>query len=520
MMDAPLISYVFLALYIVAQSLYSLCFLLDFYLFRLPVNWVDMDEVKDLGPGDYPYIVLLYPVLRELESTMRTTFTSLAKIDYPRDRFQIVAVPNHNDHETIASLRRLQTEFPFIQLLIVPATSDPSWNAIWAEWDRNEHVYWWHRGERAGDRNLPPKKTRQLIYAFYKLAEIWRGREDFLVNYIDADSCPPHDHFLAAAVGIKHYDVLQSQNIAGNLNASMAATWHSADHMAWDGMKYPHLSADGKQPYWVLGKGLFYKASDLLELGGFHPWITIEDPEVGMRFWANGKRLGIIQNPLIEEVPSTIKRGIIQRKRWVCGFFQSLDVPLRELGMTRIQRFRAWTNFLPCLFLWVNAIGFPAGIWALWSYLSSEGILPGWTIWHSIFNLTAYAIFLTAFYRTTWKRTALVLGTRRERLWYMLRINPISLMVWWVIWIIPLWLGYRMYREDSGLVWIPTVKIDANATLVRRQIAVGSLERLRLRANRPPPPPGVSRQRPGGPVTDLPGEVARRAKQSFARTGR
>ena len=78
--------------------------------------------------------------------------------------------------------------------------------------------------------------------------------------------------------------------------------------MAWDGWMYPHLSAHGRQPYWVLGKGLFYRVSDLIPLGGFHPWITIEDPEIGLRYWMNGKRLGILQSPLIEEVPETWRR--------------------------------------------------------------------------------------------------------------------------------------------------------------------------------------------------------------------
>lgn len=40
-------------------------------------------------------------------------------------------------------------------------------------------------------------------------------------------------------------------------------------------------------------------------------------------------------------------------------------------------------------------------------------------------------------------------------------------MIWWLIWIIPLWIGWRMYREDTGLEWARTLKIDANATLVR-----------------------------------------------------
>ena len=303
--------------FIVAQLLYTLTFVLDGYLFSLPVNRVKMDEPLPEPPSEWPYIVLFYPVLRELEATMRTTFLSLAKIDYPVERCRVVAIPNANDRETIASLKRLSLEFPFVEIIEVPATSDPSWKIVWDAWDSNPKAYWWHQGARAGVRDLPPKKTRQLIYAFYTTAAA--HGHDLVINYIDADSCPPVDHFRAAAIGLKHYDVLQAQNVAGNLNASMAASWHAFDHMAWDGYKYAHLSSNGRQPFWVLGKGLFFKAVDLTALGGFHPWITIEDPEVGMRFWANGKKLGIIESSLIEEVPESWREGITQRKRWVCA---------------------------------------------------------------------------------------------------------------------------------------------------------------------------------------------------------
>ena len=460
----------FVVLFVATQTLYTLAFALDAYLLSLPVNWVDMREAADLKPDDYPMIVLFYPVLREPEATMRTTFMSLAKIEYPSDRYLVVAIPNADDTRTIESLETLRLEFPFLEIFQIPRTSHPSWNVVWRHWTINEKAYWWHRGKRAGDRNLPPKKTRQLIYAFYTMADRLPPGEDFLVNYIDADSCPPHDHFLAAAVGIRHYDVLQSQNIAGNLNDSLAASFHAFDHMAWDGRKYPHLSANGTHPYWVLGKGLFYKASDLLALGGFNPWTAIEDPEVGLRFWKNRKRLGIIENPLIEEVPLTFGRGIIQRKRWICGFYESLAT-LGELGYTPIERLKAWTNFLPCFAFWIGSIGTPLGIWAAWTYYQGIPALPEWTIFHSIFNLTCLVFMLSGLYWSTWKRSKIVLATRRERLWYLLRVNPVFVMVWWLFWLIPMWIGWRMYKTNTGLVWARTLKLDKNKQLIRKMLA-------------------------------------------------
>ena len=104
----------------------------------LPVDWVDMSEPIAEPERDWPYIVLFYPVLRELEATMRTTFVSLSKLDYPPDRCRVVAIPNSNDTETVASLRRLADEFAFLEILEIPPTSDPSWQIVWDSWDANE----------------------------------------------------------------------------------------------------------------------------------------------------------------------------------------------------------------------------------------------------------------------------------------------------------------------------------------------------------------------------------------------
>jgi cellulose synthase/poly-beta-1,6-N-acetylglucosamine synthase-like glycosyltransferase len=458
--------HVLIVLFAVTQSLYTLGFCIDFYLYSLPVNWVRVKDADAVPPAELPLIILFYPVLRELEETMRTTMRSIAKIDYPPERFRVIAIPNQNDAATILALERLKGEFDFLDMFKVPPTTDPSWEVVWRAWSANEKAYWWHKGRYARICDLPPKKTRQLVYAFYHAAAAMAGQEDFLVNYIDADSCPPPNHFKGAAAGMQHFDVLQSQNVAGNLLKSLASSWHAFDHMCWDGSKYPHLSANGKHPYWVLGKGLFFKASDLTALGGFHPWIAIEDPEVGMRFWANGKKLGILSDPLIEEVPETFLGGIVQRKRWVCGFFQSLSAPLDSLGFTPLQKLKAWTNFLPCLLLSLNAFGIPPGIWALWTWISGAHILPVWLSLLGAMNILFYVLMFSAHYARTWKRTGLVLNRTVDRIAYMLRINPLFQMIWWLVWLIPLWIGFQMYLHDGGLVWDRTLKIDANHDLI------------------------------------------------------
>ena len=177
---------VWLILFAIAQILYALTFLVDFYLFSRPVNLVSATT----APPDEasPPILMFYPVLHELEETMRTTFTALARMDYPKDRWRVVAIPNADDRETIASLERLRSEFGFLSIMEVPPTSDATWDVVWKAWDQNPRAYWWRRGPHAQNRDLPPKKTRQLIYALYRVLDETPQGEDFLIDYIDADS--------------------------------------------------------------------------------------------------------------------------------------------------------------------------------------------------------------------------------------------------------------------------------------------------------------------------------------------
>ena len=101
-------SIMLLSLYFATQALYSLSLLVDGYLFSRPVNMIDMGERFQLVPGsnkDYPPIVLFYPVLDEQESVMRTTMIALDELEYPKDRYRVIAIPNSNDLRTMNARR-------------------------------------------------------------------------------------------------------------------------------------------------------------------------------------------------------------------------------------------------------------------------------------------------------------------------------------------------------------------------------------------------------------------------------
>ena len=112
--------------YQVGQVLYFFAFATMLYYFTRPINWVSPIAAEKIAEQDLPRIILLYPVLRELEATMRTTFLGLSNLEYPPSRYRVIAIPNSNDRETIASLRRLVMEFPFLEVLEVPPNKGPA----------------------------------------------------------------------------------------------------------------------------------------------------------------------------------------------------------------------------------------------------------------------------------------------------------------------------------------------------------------------------------------------------------
>ena len=71
------VSSVLLALFLVTQCLYLLSLTIDFYFYTRPVDRVDANPIDGASLREYPKIILLYPVLRESDATMRTTLSAL-----------------------------------------------------------------------------------------------------------------------------------------------------------------------------------------------------------------------------------------------------------------------------------------------------------------------------------------------------------------------------------------------------------------------------------------------------------
>src|SRR3954452_15708016 len=83
MLAVSIAALVLTVVFVVTQALYLITLVHDLYMLARKVDWVELDEEAVLA-GPVPKIVLLYPVLREPQETMRTTFVGLDELLPPR----------------------------------------------------------------------------------------------------------------------------------------------------------------------------------------------------------------------------------------------------------------------------------------------------------------------------------------------------------------------------------------------------------------------------------------------------
>jgi len=154
---------------------------------------------------------------------------------------------------------------------------------------------------------------------------------------------------------MQQFDVVQSTNIAGNLLASWPASWHAMEPPELGRTPLPHLSANGRIVL-AARKGVFYR----LLRSARDRRVQSVDRHRGSgsrdRLWVNGKRLGIITNRSSRGAGDAAPRHR-PTQAWVCGFLQSLNAPLKQMGMTFSQRLRAADELLALPVLLVNPVG-------------------------------------------------------------------------------------------------------------------------------------------------------------------
>jgi cellulose synthase/poly-beta-1,6-N-acetylglucosamine synthase-like glycosyltransferase len=410
-----------IVLFIISQSIYFINNLLvNGVIYRSSSN--EIKAAEELC--DHPTIHILIPVYKEQRQILEDTVDHLAEMEYPTAQLNLYLITEQDD-EVVASYigdfiqKASGSEFEIEQLTVDRSTirsyvQEGTWDIT---------------GE-----GVPRTKASALKYAFRTLGL----RPEDIVTVFDADTIVPEDTFRLAISGLKTYDIVQAKQTVRNHTSGWLPRLEAMGIAAWCNSIYTKTT---KGPYQLLGKGYFLTVEDLWEIGDWQIDATTEDLTLGIDAYEAGYSLGIIDRYIQDICPADFNDWVSQKRRWAAGPYSYLgsdDFDFREL--VRFWTYSASNQVISV----VNVIGVPAGI------LYFVFVLAGFDLYNSpplviitIVNLLNWVYYSVKTYQATIH--GVQFESRLERVKFYLSSNPISQLIYSMLWAIPISLAVWNY---------------------------------------------------------------------------
>ncbi len=262
------------------------------------------------GPADWPLYTVLVP-LKDEAHMVAGLLNTLSRLDYPRERLQIIFITEEDDPQT----RRAVTT----------ALRPPF-----------EHVVVPRRGI-TGPRTKPYALNVAMQYACGEIITIY-----------DAEDAP-HPQQLKTAVRAftqnPNWGALQAPLDYFNTNESWLAAQFGLEYSAQFHVWIPLMVRLGL-PFPLGGTSNHIRRSALESVRYkdmfWDSYNVTEDADLSFRLSAKGWGIGYITPPTQEEAVAKLGPWTHQRTRWMKGFMQSwrvhMDAPLEPRGLQGVRR--------------------------------------------------------------------------------------------------------------------------------------------------------------------------------------
>ena len=396
-------------LYYLALSVYKF-YLIDLSLVSRKEIHVGAEELRSLSEADLPVYTILVPLYRESE-VLPELLRSLAQLDYPREKLDIILLLEKDDTETRQAVARLRLP-GFIRPEVVPDV---------------------------GPRTKPKACNWGLHLA--------RGK--YLVIY-DAEDRPERDQLKKAVTAFAQVSqrvvCLQAKLNFYNPRQNLLSRLFTIEYSMWFDLFLPGLDYLA-QPVPLGGTSNHFIAEKLRELRGWDPYNVTEDCDLGVRIAACGYQTRMIDSTTWEEACAHPFWWIRQRSRWIKGYLQTYLVHMRHpvrlwrrLGTSGTLGFHLMIGGTPICLL-INPIYWAlAGVWVVLRSEEVAGLFPYPTILAAMFSLFAgnfvfvYAGLLAAY----------------RRRYYDLVKYALLMPVYWVMMSVGAWRGcLQLVRRAS-----------------------------------------------------------------------
>ena len=268
---------------------------------------VTRDDLREIVNEELPIYSILLPVYKE-DKLIKKLIWNLQAIDYPREKLDIKLLIEEDDDKTLNAVRNL--DFPAIfEVIVVPF-------------------------------HMPKTKPKACNYGLH----FCRGK--FLTIY-DAEDIPDTDQLKKVVAMFNklpsNYICIQSALNYFNRNENFLTRMFTLEYSYWFDYMLPGLDTLDI-PIPLGGTSNHFKTENLIELGAWDPFNVTEDADLGVRAYAKGYKIAVVNSTTYEEANNEPFNWIRQRSRWIKGYMQTFLVHMRH--PVKLWKKLGWKGFL------------------------------------------------------------------------------------------------------------------------------------------------------------------------------
>ncbi|WP_243749121.1 glycosyltransferase family 2 protein [Mucilaginibacter agri] len=318
---------------------------------------VTKEEVKQVVNDELPIYTILLPVYKE-DKLIKKLVWNLQSLDYPREQLDIKLLIEEDDDKTLNAVRNL--DFPAVfEVIVIPY-------------------------------HMPKTKPKACNYGLH----FSRGK--YLTIY-DAEDVPDTDQ-LKKVVKLfsklpEHFICIQCALNYFNRNENFLTRMFTLEYSYWFDYMLPGLDTLDI-PIPLGGTSNHFKLDTLVELGAWDPFNVTEDADLGVRAYAKGYKIAIVNSTTYEEANNEPFNWIRQRSRWIKGYMQSYLVHMRnpvalwrKIGWRGFLGFNFFIGATPITFLLYPFLLSVFIAYLVFDLRSIRLLFPDWVLFISIFNL-------------------------------------------------------------------------------------------------------------------------------------
>ncbi|HYK08617.1 MAG TPA: glycosyltransferase, partial [Candidatus Eisenbacteria bacterium] len=256
------------------------------------------EEIRKIDTRQLPIYSILCPLYKEAH-VIPQFLESIEKLDYPKNKLDILLLLEEDDADSIAKVERMYLP-SYVRSIVVP-------------------------------HSMPKTKPKACNYG------LSFAKGEYLVIY-DAEDAPDPLQLKKAFLGFQKVGekvlCLQAKLNYYNPHQNLLTRFFTAEYSLWFDVTLTGLQAAGTSIP-LGGTSNHFRTKDLLTLQGWDPFNVTEDADLGIRLFKRGYKTAIIDSVTLEEANSNVFNWIRQRSRWIKGYMQTYLVHTRQnFGLT------------------------------------------------------------------------------------------------------------------------------------------------------------------------------------------